>query len=257
MEFKKYTPEELKVDKIYDDEYFIPCKSYKTDFDYKLEERYLISNYARIYKKSINRISKQKFYPGNYMMSFSTLVTADTLSIPKLMVYNFDFNNYNTRRNYYVIDHSKPITIDNIADYDVRRTKVLTEDQKKLINKPMTVNSLEKLIKTYELPHNATRSYYRSKFGRHIRDKKNNIDDKVIYTKEVDYSKSKIFQNSLDSITQSDLSEKSMSSIIRSICNNIGISYNKNIYSKARKYLIGELNIIRIYKESSTTSQKT
>ena len=260
---KIYKPEELKnVEILYEGEYFKPIESYKkSNFGIeKFRENYLISNFGRIYSFISNKCMVINPAPGKAMVSFGCL--SDTLSVPRLMLYNFDKDNYIPQYNYYIIDITKPITVDNITNEPpVTVKKQLTEDQKRIFIKCKQKGiKVSDIIEKYKLPYLAAMRFnkeYREMYEEEsVRVKRIR---KVYRDIDIDVELSNKFEVMVDSVTREQLNLNKFTDIVFDICKKLGVIYSKSVYNRSYQYLNGHIPSIKIYKddiskESSTTS---
>lgn len=260
---KIYKPEELKnVEILYKGEYFKPIESYKkSDFGIeRLRENYLISNFGRVYSFVSKKCMVINPAPSKAMVSFGCL--SDTLSITRLMMYNFDRDNYVPKYNYYIIDATKPITIDNITNEPpITIKKQLTEEQKCIFIKCRQRGmKIRDIIEKYKLPYLAAMRFnkeYKEMYEEEsVRVKRNR---KVYRDIDVDVELSNKFEIMIDSVTREQLNLNKFTDIVSDICKELGVIYTKAIYNRCYQYLNGHIPAIKIYKddiskESSTTS---
>lgn len=258
---KTYKPEELEnVKVLYEGEYFKPIESYKTDniFDVKiLKEKYLISNFGRIY----SLVSKKclKIRTDRSMITFNCIL--DTLSLIRLVVYNFNKEVYNPYLYYYIIDKDKPITIDNITNEPLSIKKYLTEEQKKIfIECKQRKMPLRQIIKKYNLPTLSAMRFnkeYKEIYGDKEMTKTSKTTRKNSKIYLVDTELSTKFENKIDSITKDELQRNTLVNIVSDMCKDLGIQYTKSIYNKCYKYLNGQISSIIIYKEEIATKESS
>lgn len=259
---KMYKPEELKnVDILYEGEYFIPIESYKLDNRFgveELNEKYLISNFGRIYSFISNKCMLVNSNPGKAMVTFNCLT--DTLSVIRLMVYNFNREAYNPHYNYYIIDKDKPITIDNITNEPPTIKKQLTEDQKQIFIKCRQRGMrVREVIDKYNLPYLAAMRFnkeYKEIYGETTVRNSKRIR-KTYDNNSIDIELSHKFEDRVDGITRDQLKYNKFTDIISDICKDLGVPYTKIIYNRCYQYLNGHIPAIKIYKEDTTKESST
>ena len=241
----KIYPKDVNIEPIANDEYFVPLKYYK---DKLISSKYLISNYCRIIYPSTNKYKfiKIKLGKGISMVSLNENGCSDTISLTKLMMYNFSNDNYKEHVNYYVKDVDKPLSLDNITTKPPIK-KRLTENEilllRKMLSDGLTMKEINKKIKENHMPINQSIDFVRkqkSSSNRKYRKKDISIIDK---------SMSELFENELDKLTNENLLNNRLTTIVKNICNKYNIKFNMNLYSRARNYLYGNTLNCNIYKD--------
>ena len=245
-------PTNINIEKLYDDEYFIYMGSYKED---DIVKTHIISNYCRIFSlhKEIPYPIKVQVGRGKSMVSLCFGKYSDVLSIPKLMVYNFNHNKYEPHTNYYIKDPSKPITIENITTESPIKKRLTYEEKSildKLILEGRNKTEVYEVCRKKSIPINSALRYYDKNSIHHNRRNR--------HIGMIDTELSKRLMNELDNVSSKQINKYGTSGICKIICEGLGIKYDKKMYGKCYSYLNGKLGAINIYKdnESSTTSQQ-
>ena len=241
----KIYPKDINIEPIANNEYFIQLRYYKDNI---ASAKYLISNYCRIIYPSANRYKfvKIKLGKGTSMVSLNENGCSDTVSVTKLMMYNFSKDNYREHVNYYVKDINKPLSLDNITTKPPIK-KHLTENEilflKKLVGDGLTIREINKKIKENHMPVNQSIDFVRkikSISKNKYRKKENSIIDKSL---------SKLFECDLDGLTNENLLNNKLTTIVKNICNKYNIKFSMNLYARARKYLYGNTSNCNIYED--------
>ena len=258
MEYKDYQrPVDVKslgIKLMYDDEFFIILQEYKEG---KYIENHIISNYGRIFihvgvrwkpVELVNNITS-----STYKVYINAGRNRDTLSITKLMIYNFDRENYLPRTYYYLKDPSKPIVVDNICNYSPKKTYLTPDQDETIIEAINRTQDNNYIYEHYDLPRNAARRFIETNFKSEDRRKKQIYKS---YGYEVDNELSKQMADAVDSITNKDLEDKSFRSWLHLECNKLNIICSNALYSRAYNYFAGISSTVKVYRRDIREYQR-